>query len=332
MASRPSTSAAVSLADVDPSLREATKRVPPINLENRLVLALARRIGLLVRGKKVDGVERRLVRSRTVRSGDLKLRVYRPAKPSGAALLWIHGGGLVLGAAATDDKFCGIAARDTGATVVSVDYRLAPRHPFPTPLDDCYAAWEWLQQNLDSLGIDPGRVAIGGQSAGGGLAASLVQRVCDEKDDEKSDEKSDQRGAVAAQWLFCPMLDDRTAADRGRDAAAHFVWTNRSNLVGWSSYLGADSVGAAELPAYAAAARRQDLAGLPPTWIYTSDIELFHDEDADYARRLEAAGVDVTLVLVKGAPHGFESWASGSEKARELLAASREWLGRQLAA
>ncbi|WOF22480.1 alpha/beta hydrolase [Microbacterium betulae] len=300
------------LTRVDPRLREATRRTPSLDLENPVVRFLAGNLSRLMRGTAVDGVERRVERI-----GASRVRVYTPETPTGAALLWIHGGGLVLGAAAMDDVLCGETARQLGIAVVSVDYRLAPRHPFPAALDDGHDAWEWLVRNAAALGVDAGRIAVGGQSAGGGLAANLVQRLHDE-------------GAqVAAQWLFCPMLDDRTAADRAHDAEGHLVWNNRSNLVGWSSYLG-DRVGAAELPRYAAAARREDLSGLPPTWIYTSDIELFFAEDTAYASRLRDAGVDVTLDVVSGAPHGFEGWAADSEPATELLKRARTWLGSRL--
>lgn len=301
------------ISRVDPSLREATQRAPRLNLENPIVLGAITRLSSLMPGKRVDGVDRRIVK---LGSG-VRLRVYTPESPSGAGLLWIHGGGLVLGAAAMDDVLCGETAKRLGTTIVSVDYRLAPRHPFPAAHDDVYRGWQWLQQNADDLGIDRSRIAVGGQSAGGGLAACLVQRLHDEGAD------------VAAQWLLCPMLDDRTAADRSHDADGHFVWNNRSNLVGWRSYLGTDP-GAEAVPPYAVAARRDDLTGLPPTWIYTSDIELFHDEDVAYAERLRAAGVDVTLDVISGAPHGVEAWAPDSQIARDVVARGRAWLGARL--
>ena len=300
------------IALIDPSLRDRTLRAPKLNLENRLVLTLVSTASGLMRGKRVDGVERR-----RVRDGDLRLRVYVPPRPTGAGLLWIHGGGLVLGAAAMDDAFCGETARDLGVTIVSVDYRLAPKHPFPAAIDDARAGWAWMLRHAADLGLDLDRLAVGGQSAGGGLAASLVQRLHDEGE------------GVAAQWLFCPMLDDRTAADRARDSEAHFVWNNRSNLVGWTSYLGG-APGADDLPPYAAAARRADLSGLPPTWLYTSDVELFRDEDLDYAARLREAGVDVALDVVSGAPHGFEAWAGDAELATDLVGRARAWLGERL--
>lgn len=297
---------------IDPALRADTERAPRLNLENRVVLRLLGTLSGLARGARVDGVRRDVVRA-----GAVRLRVFVPENPSGAGLVWIHGGGLVMGAAAVDDRFCGETARETGVTVVSVDYRLAPRHPFPAAIDDAHAGWVWLRDNAGRLGLDPARLAVGGQSAGGGLAACLAQRVHDEGED------------VAAQWLFCPMLDDRTAVDRSRDAEDHFVWNNRSNLVGWTSYLG-DRIGSDALPPYAAAARRTELADLPPTWLYVSDAELFHDEAVDYAKRLEAADVPVELDLVPGAPHGFEAWAAGNVRSQELFARARAWLRERL--
>jgi acetyl esterase/lipase len=305
----------VDLERVDPALRPALRRTPVLDIENRLVLALlGGPVSRLVPGRRVEGVERR-----TIRDGDVRVRLYTPADPTGSALLWIHGGGLVVGSARMDDRLCGETARQLGVTIVSVDYRLAPKHPYPAALDDCLAAWAWLAAHAGELGVDPDRVAVGGQSAGGGLAACLVQRL------------HDDGAAVAAQWLFCPMLDDRTAAERAHDATGHHIWNNRSNLVGWRSYLG-EAPGAASVPPYAVAARREDLSGLPPTWIYTSDIELFHDEDVAYARRLEAAGVEVTLEVVRAAPHGFEAWATDTPLAQALFANARDWLGARLSA
>jgi len=298
---------------VDPVLRPAMQRTPTLDIENRFVLRLlGGPVSRLAPGKRIDGVARRVVRD-----GAVNVRIYTPANANGSGLLWIHGGGLVIGSARIDDRLCGETAQQLGVTIVSVDYRLAPKHPFPAAIDDCHAAWRWLGANASELGIDTDRVAVGGQSAGAGLAACLVQRLHDEG------------ATVAAQWLFCPMLDDRTAADRAHDATKHYVWNNRSNLVGWSSYLGT-APGGPTIPPYAAAARREDLSGLPPAWIYTSDIELFHDEDLDYARRLEAAGVDVTVEVVHAAPHGFEAWAMNTPLAQQLFTTARAWLGGKL--
>jgi acetyl esterase/lipase len=224
--------------------------------------------------------------------------VYRPrAGASGAALLWLHGGGLIVGAPRMDDARCGAWARELGLVVVSVDYRLAPEHPFPAALDDARAAWGWLQGSAAALGVDPAAWPSGARARGAAWPPSLAQRLRDE-------------GGVqpAAQLLLYPMLDDRTAARRELDAAGHLVWHNRSNRAGWSAYLGR-APGAPELPAYAAAARCDDLRGLPPAWIGVGDLDLFLDENRAYAERLERAGVAVALHEVAGAPHGFDALA-----------------------
>jgi acetyl esterase/lipase len=244
----------------------------------------------------------------------MRARVYRPShQRTNACLIWIHGGGLITGTAKLDDRFCAGTAATVGITIVSVDYRLAPKNPFPAPLDDCHAVWRWARENHASLGVDPDRIVVGGQSAGGGLAAALTQRLHDEGH------------TPIAQWLFCPMLDDRTASRRELDDLHHWVWDNAANRFGWASYLGHEP-GPTTVPDYASPARRASLTGLPPTWMYVSDIELFHQEDTDYAQRLKDAGVNVTLDIVTGAPHGFEAWAPSTQPAIDLLRRARQWL------
>ena len=305
----------VTQEQVAPELRGKMMTVPAGVIGSGMGRWVLRGIMKMMRGKAHEGVK---VETRTTEGG-VALRIYTPeGGGNGAALLWIHGGGLVIGSAMQDDQFCADTARELGIVVVSTDYRLAPDFPFPAALDDCHAAWTWLQRSAAALGVDPVRVAIGGQSAGGGLAASLAQRIHD-------------AGGVQpmAQWLFCPMLDDRTEARQELDAVGHFVWNNRSNRVGWSGYLGG-AVGAEHVPEYAVPARRGDLRGLPPAWIGTGDIELFFDEDKAYAERLTKAQVDCMLDVVVGAPHGFESMASGTPMAQAYLARARAWLGEQL--
>ncbi len=214
------------------------------------------------------------------------------SRPSGA-LLWIHGGGYVLGDTAMEDSWCERIARELGAVVVSVDYRLAPEHPFPAPLDDCYSALSWLVEHAEQLGVDPDRIAVGGESAGGGLAAALVQRA------------HDAGLPMCFQLLVYPMLDDRTLPTA--EAAGHtaLVWTPTSNRYGWTSYLSREP-GGVELRPYAVPARRDDLSGLPPTWIGVGTVDLFHAENRDYARRLSAAGVPCDLHEVPGMFHGAD--------------------------
>jgi acetyl esterase/lipase len=254
------------------------------------------------------------------RAGSVRLRIYTPrGARSGAGLLWIHGGGLLFGDAKQDEVLCLSTAERLGVIIVSANYRFAPEHPFPAAHDDVRRAWQWFLDNAAELGVDPGRIAIGGESAGGGLAAALVQRIHDD-------------GGVqpCGQWLFAPMLDDRTAARAELDEVDHPIWNNAANREGWSGYLGTE-VGTASAPPYAAPGRRDDLAGLPPAFLTWGDIELFADEDRAYADALERAGVPVHIDVVAGAAHGFENWAKDTPVARALIGRAQNWLKRALA-
>lgn len=310
-------------------LRRPVRSVPPMPLHRPVLLRLLQRLS---RGGRPAPIAD--VRS-TVHPGPPPVRVSVPERrTSDGALLWIHGGGLVLGSALMDDKRCGTIAAELGIVVVSVDYRLAPAHPFPGALNDCHAAWIRLCDDADRLGIDPRRIAVGGASAGAGLAAALAQRLHDERTSTPAAEQPIAQQPVAqqpvaqwpvAQWLLYPMLDDRTAARRELDRPRHHVWHNRNNEVGWRSYLG-HAPGTATPPPYAVPARRDDLTGLPPAWIGVGDTDLFHDEDVTYAERLRTAGVAVTLDVVPGAPHGFDGWGSGTRIADDFTARATTWL------
>jgi len=227
---------------------------------------------------------------------DVGVLLYKPAGRAtpAPAMVWIHGGGYVIGKAADDDLACRRMAAETGAVVASVDYRLAPETPAPGPVHDCYAALRWVHENAGSLGVDTGRVAIGGASAGGGLAACLAILARD-------------RGEylVSFQLLVYPMLDDRTAStvDPG-PYVGEFIWTPASNRFGWTSLLGHEP-GGAEVSPYASAARVESVAGLPPTYICVGSLDLFAEEDIEYARRLVRAGVPTELHVYPGGFHGF---------------------------
>lgn len=263
----------------------------------------------------VDGVEVREVMADSVR-----VLLYEPAgrqSPSGA-VVWMHGGGLMLGRAENAHERCSTLARDLGILAVSVDYRLAPEAPFPAAIDDCTAALRWVHDQAGALGIDTERVAIGGDSAGGGLAAALAQRAHDEEI------------RVALQVLIYPMLDDRTGlrGDR-RGIRGPLTWTPTSNRSGWSAYLG-HPAGIDEQRPYAVAARRADLSGLAPAWIGVGEFDLFHDEDVDYASRLEAAGVPCELVTVPGMYHGADSVQPSPPSMRAFLGSATSALARAL--
>ncbi|MDN4174649.1 alpha/beta hydrolase [Nocardioides sp. SOB77] len=274
-----------------------TMRTPmlwaPVAIANPTLLRVARRVyGAAT--QPVDGVA---VGVHELPEGG-SVRVHVPTsgrpEPSGA-LVWIHGGGTIMGTAAQDDRLCSELARDVGVVVVSVEYRLAPEHPFPAPLDDCAAALAWLHEHAVELGVDPERIAVGGASAGGLLAASLAQRATDEG------------LPVAFQLLVYPMLDDRTVLCTEHGGRGRFLWTPASNRFAWTSFLGRppaeDGTG---LPAYAVPARRVDLADLPPAWIGVGDLDLFHDEDLEYAARLRAAGVACDVHVEPGMYHAAD--------------------------
>lgn len=291
---------------ISPDLRNAAVNAPRVHLERPATRYLLSGLSRLLPGAKVRNVERRVLKGQ-------RLRLHIPLATSGAALLWLHGGGFILGNAAHDDRFCAETASHTGAVVASVDYRLATKERFPAALDDSRAAYQWLRRNGNTLGIDTRRIAVGGQSAGAGIAACLAQRLRDEN------------MPVRAQWLFCPMLDDRTALDQELDHVNHFVWNNRMNRAGWRTYLGS-ALGASRIPPYASAARREDLSGLAPTWMYASSTELFYEEAERYALRLERSGVSTIFVRIDAAPHAFERLAPHTDLARSLVEDSREWL------
>jgi acetyl esterase/lipase len=305
----------IRVAALHPQLRAIYRFVPNPPVRFGWALALMQwASGLRTAPKVPDGL-----RHRRVDADGASLHMFVPSgERERAALLWIHGGGLVIGNAAQDHARCMRIALDLDIVLVSVEYRLAPAHPYPAALDDCLAAWTWTLAHTADLGVDAARIAVGGQSAGGGLAAALVQRIHDDRGPQP-----------AAQWLFCPMLDDRTAADRSLDDVAHFLWDNVSNRVGWTAYLGT-APGAVEAPAYAAPARRTELADLPPTWIGTGDVELFYEEDRSYAERLTAAGVPCVLDVVPGAPHAFETVAARTPVARDYCARAEAWLRERL--
>jgi acetyl esterase/lipase len=242
-------------------------------------------------------------------AGSSSVRLHQPVSMEGPlpALLWIHGGGYIAGSAATEDSVCRQMARELGIVVAAVDYRLAPEHRFPTALHDCYDALSWL---ADHESVDSTRLAVGGASAGGGLAAAVAHLA-----------RERAEIALRLQVLAYPMLDDRTAVRTDIDEQNVRGWDNKSNAFGWQSYLG-QPPGRGGVSQLAAPGRCADFSDLAPCWIGVGTLDLFHDECIAYAKGLQAVGVPCQLEVVKGAFHGSTSfgarprcpWTSGRHK------------------
>ena len=247
------------------------------------------------------------------------VRVHRPKDVEGQlpCIYSIHGGGYILGSFDMDDarfdRWCPMFP----CVGVSVEYRLAPETSYPGPLEDCYAGLQWTYERSDELGIERDRIGIAGVSAGGGLAAALGLLARD-------------RGEVplAFQLLECPMIDDRQTTSSSRLDGLP-IWSRESNTFGWRCYLG-DLYGTDDIPFHAAAARCDDLSGLPPSLVIVGGADGFRDEDIDYALRLNQAGVPTELHVLPGAPHGVQMFA-GSGVARRWNEIVTEWVGLQLA-
>ena len=260
-------------------------------------------VATLVRGRAMMPVRPRLaapaVESKAIPSlgGAPDVRIYIiNARPDGArpVIVHLHGGGFILGSAAGDLASLQTEARALDCIIVTVEYRLAPEAPFPAPLDDAYAALLWTYRNCAALGGDPRRIAVQGESAGGGLAAMLAIAARD-------------RGEVPLihQSLIYPMLDDRTGTKLPPFPIGRVAWTGALNQAGWTAFLGRPA-GQKAAPDGAVPARTRTVAGLPDTFIGVGAIDLFVEEDLDFARRLIEAGVPTDLQVVPGAYHGFD--------------------------
>lgn len=294
----------------------------PFDLRNERLLQIVRSLSTRAATPIVAGVD---VSDRTVggsaEAPTTRVVLYEPPsrkRPSGA-LVWIHGGGMILGRPEMAHSWCSALAAELGILVVSVDYRLAPEHPFPAGLTDCFTSLTWLHEQAAGLGVDADRIAVGGDSAGGGLSAALCQLARD-------------RGgpAICFQLLNYPMLDDRTVLRTDDQGRGLFLWTPVSNRFAWSSYLGHTPT-TADAPPHAAPARTTDLAGLPPAWIGVGDLDLFYEEDVGYAARLEAAGVPCELHVEPGMYHGADQVVPKSPRMKayrdDMVAALRQAIG-----
>lgn len=246
-------------------------------------------------------------------NGAPDVRIYViDAKPGAArpAVLYIHGGGFIMRSAKSALLHVQNISISHDCVVVSVDYRLAPETPFPGALDDNYAALKWLHDHADELGVDRTRIAVIGESAGGGHAAMLTLAARD-------------RGEIPIkqQILIYPMLDDRTGSTvEVQPWMGQFIWTPKANCFGWSSLLGVPA-GSKSVPAGSVPAREENLTGLPPTLIAVGSLDLFANENIDYARRLINAGVAAELYVAPGGFHGFDEMVPESAIAGQFRSA-----------
>ena len=319
-----STSPASSAIDedtlLDPELRDWVQAMPHDTWGDAMLPGRRELIKELARANKpplrpdVELEERRIPGLRG--APDVRVLIVRRRDLTGPApaVLHFHGGGFVAGLPEMARATIAAYAGELGAVVASVDYRLAPEHRFPSALDDAYAALAWLQAQADSLGIDPRRVAVSGDSAGGGLSAGLALLARD-------------RGeyAIAFQHLLFPGLDDRTALrTQFPPGVGRWIWSIESHRYAWTSLLGHRPGEREDVSPYAAPARAPDLRGLPDACIQVGALDLFVDENVDYALRLRAHGVPCELHVYPGAPHSFPmAWRAAVTRAcdRDALAA-----------
>jgi len=265
-----------------------------------------------LRGKRAQGVScEEATISRKKDGSPLRALVYKSTSPSAggnaAGLLWIHGGGYAMGLPEADHAFCKRFIEAASCVVVSPDYRLSTRAPYPAALDDCYEALLWMKENARMLGVRDDQLFVGGDSAGGGLTAATTLVARD-------------RGevSIAFQMPLYPMIDDRmsTASATANEAP---VWNSRSNDAAWRLYLG-DLFGTDRVPKYAAPARERDYSRLPPTFTFVGSLEPFRDETRAYVDALRQAGVPVGFAEFEGCYHAFDQMCPEADVSRRAVA------------
>lgn len=247
--------------------------------------------------------------SRTVRiatdAGRMKVKVLQPKQTGGPVpgILWIHGGGYMLGGTYMAGMTCGkMLAEKYDCVLVFPDYRLAWQDPYPAALEDCYAALKWMYDNADELGIDRERIVVGGESAGGGLTAAVCLYARDKGE-----------VSVALQIPLYPMLDCEDTASSADNHGK--VWNTRRNHWGWKHYLG-ELYGSESVSKYASPARETDYSHLPPCYTFVADGEPFYEETLTYVRNLQAAGVEASVDVYHGNVHAFDMLQPGKEESK----------------
>lgn len=236
--------------------------------------------------------------------GDLDVRIYSPKNASKPApgVVYIHGGGMIMGGLDGEDGTCQMMADRLGAVIASVDYRKAPENPYPAAPEDCFAAASWVFENAAELGIDKENIGIYGQSAGGGLALAVALMARD-------------RGGPNFAYMvpIYPMIDDRNESESSKLITDVGIWDRAGSIEAWGWYLGGR-----EADQYAAPARAKNLSGLPPAYIDVGELDMFRDEDIDFAKRLSEAGVRVEFHLWPGAYHASEVFAPEAELSQRI--------------
>lgn len=300
---------------VDPELLGILDQFPDSELSRETLSEMRVQMAMMMPPVETDAAIAVKIVPGPAGAPDIALRILRPKGASGIlpVIYHIHGGGYVAGTADIADQNNASLAIELGCAVVSVEYRLAPETPFPGPIEDCYAGLAWVFGHAAEQGFDPSRIGVMGESAGGGLAAALALLARDRSE-----------YPLAFQQLIYPMLDDRNGSgSEPHPYVGEFIWTTPKNRFGWEALLG-HAPGLPDVSPYAAPARATDLSGLPPCFIYSGAIDLFLEENLDYARRLARAGVPIELHIFPGAFHAFEMQVDAfvSQQARELSRAS----------
>src|ERR1700685_2509570 len=323
-ASRSETSRAVAdpYSLVDPELLPTLKQFPAYDLSAEMVGKFRQLPGMPpLPAPAPQPVERHI--PGPPGAPEVRLWIVDPAplEKGKPLLLHMHGGGFMMTAPNLMPRLQGIAT-DCHCVVVSVDYRLAPETRYPGSLEDNYAALKWAHAHAAELGIDRSRIAVGGESAGGYHAASLAIHA---RDRNKEDVP------ICFQLLIYPVLDDRTGSSNAASpAVGHFMWTPSANRLAWSSLLGVPA-GSSKVPAAAVPARAASVAGLPPAWIGVGSIDLFAEEDMEYARRFVHAGVATELLVAPGAFHGFDLLVPDAEVSKQFSASWKSALRKAFA-
>ncbi|MHA7582437.1 alpha/beta hydrolase [Paenibacillus vandeheii] len=302
-----------------PELREVHSQFPGFELEKNLEWSRSLVSAASVRkSEHVNTTSRKIPRD----GGEMLVKIYEPAGRTNdllPAMLWIHGGGYVLGHPDMDDKLCELFVETAECIVVSVDYGLAPEHPYPAAIEDCYAGLVWMTEESAMLGIDVNRVAIAGASGGGGLTAALALMARDKGGP-----------SIIFQMPLYPMLDNRNITPSSHEITEEgSIWNRTDNVAAWNMYLGEEN-DVSRRSSYAVPSRAESLAGLPPAYTCVGQLDLFRDETMEYVARLAQEGVDVEFHLYPGCFHLFESLAPETEVSQRAVQSYMDAMARAL--